>query len=137
MPKVIAPRTHGVLDYLVVVLLALAPALFGFSGAPEVLARTLAGAYLFITLFTAFPLGVVKFIPFPVHGMIEAVAGVAALAAPWLFGFADDQPAARNFFVFLGAMELIVFALTDWRAAQSAGAAGDVGGAGPASAGRR
>lgn len=112
--KVISPRAHGVIDYLTVGLAALAPNLFGFSGAAEALSRTVAGAYLFITLFTAFPLGVVRFIPFRVHGIIEAVTGVALLAAPWLFGFAGE-PAARNFFLFLGATALVVFVLTNWR----------------------
>ncbi len=117
--KVISPRAHGIIDYLTVGLAALAPALFGFSGSAEALSRTVAGAYLFITLFTAFPLGLVRFIPFPVHGFIEVVTGVALLAAPWIFGFADE-PAARNFFLFLGLTALAVFALTDWRQSRAA-----------------
>jgi hypothetical protein len=52
-------------------------------------------------------------IPFRIHGVIEAVAGIFLLAAPWVFGFAQDI-AARNFFLVIGIIVLVVVALTDY-----------------------
>ena len=60
------------------------------------------------------PLGLVRVVPFPVHGKLELVSGFVFLASPWLFGFADDNPTARNLFIATGLVTLAVFFLTDW-----------------------
>jgi hypothetical protein len=53
----------------------------------------LAAVHAAMTLLTAFPLGAVKIIPFPTHGVIEIVAAVFILLAPWLLGFRDGLDA--------------------------------------------
>lgn len=114
--KVLSPTAHGVLDYATVALFALAPLLFGFEGPYATVCYVLAAGYLVITLLTAFPLGALKVIPFPVHGGLELVSGPVFLASPYLFGFADANPVARNFFMVVGVVFLIVWVLTDWHA---------------------
>lgn len=64
-------------------------------------------------------LGVVKLIPFTVHGAIEFVIAIALVAMPWLLGFAN-QPAARNFYVGSGVVVFIVWLITDYKAAEFA-----------------
>ncbi|UOQ78605.1 hypothetical protein MUN84_08720 [Hymenobacter sp. 5516J-16] len=51
---------------------------------------------------TDFPLSVMRMIPFPMHGGLELVSGLALLAAPFIFGFHDDNTLARNFFMVMG-----------------------------------
>jgi len=114
--KVLSPAAHGVLDYMTVVFFALAPFLFELTGAYATACYVLAGGYLLITLATDFPLGVMRIIPFPVHGAFELVSGLALLAAPFIFGFSDDNPTARNLFIGSGVVFTIVWFLTDWRA---------------------
>lgn len=112
--RVLSPLVHGVLDYAVVAGFAAAPSLFGFSTLPATLAWVLAGVHLVVTLATAFPLGVVKVIPFPVHGGLETVVALGLLALPWLGGF-EAETAARNFYLGAGASVLLVVALTNYR----------------------
>jgi hypothetical protein len=112
--KVLSPSVHGVLDYAVVAGFAAAPAIFGFSRVPATLAWVLAGVHLLVTLATAFPLGAVKLIPFPVHGVLETVVAVGLLALPWIGGFAAET-AARNFYIGAGVVVLVVVALTNYR----------------------
>ncbi len=112
--KPISPTLHGVLDYGTCAFFALAPTLFGLTGAYATVCYLLAGGYLVISLLTAMPLGAIKVIPFWLHGKLELVSGPAFIAAPWLFGFADDNPTARNLFVGAGIVFLIVYFLTDW-----------------------
>ena len=69
-----------------------------------------------MTLITAFPLGALKIIPFPVHGLIELGAAVFIILAPWILGFTDGLDAKR-FYVAAGIVILIVVLLTDYRAA--------------------
>ena len=112
--RVLSPRGHGVIDYASAAVFLLAPTLFGFDGVPAMLARTLGVGYALFSLATAYPLGVVRAIPFPAHVTFDAVLGVALLAAPWLLGFSADD-AARNFYVGMGIVSVVVVALTDAR----------------------
>jgi hypothetical protein len=45
--------------------------------------------------------------------VIEALAGIFLLVAPWLYGFAGEIP-ARNFFVAMAIVIFVVAALTDY-----------------------
>lgn len=114
--KVLSPTLHGVIDYGTCAFLALAPSLFHLEGTYATVCYVLAAGYLVISLLTNMPLGVAHLIPFPVHGRLELVSGLVLLASPWLFGFAQDNETARNLFVALGAVFLVVYFLTDWYA---------------------
>jgi len=114
--KILSPRVHGYLDYLVVAMLLLAPTIFGFAGTPASICYILAALQAGMTLLTAFPLGVAKIIPFTIHGAIEAVAAVFLLASPWIFDF-SYVPAARNFYVASAVLLAIVWLVTDYKAA--------------------
>ena len=116
--KILEPRPHGVIDYLAVVSLALAPSLFGFAGVAATLCYVLAVVQLAMSLLTAYPLGLVKWIPFPIHGAVELVTSIFLVVAPWLFGF-QDAPSARNFFVVSAVALLLVYLLTNYKAAES------------------
>jgi hypothetical protein len=114
--KPISPTAHGILDYLVCAFFALAPTLFDLHGTYATVCYLLAGGYLVVTLLTNMPLGAVKVIPFPVHGKLELISGLAFIASPWIFGFANDNETARNLFVGAGLTFLVVYFLTDWYA---------------------
>src|ERR1043165_6884338 len=114
MTKPISARVHGVLDYAVAAVFLNAPMVFGFQHTvASRVAYWLTGIHLLLTACTNFPLGPFRWIPFKIHGVIELVAGVFVLVAPWIFGF-GDQRAARNFFVVMGIAVLIVVAFSDY-----------------------
>lgn len=112
--KVISPRMHGYLDFLTVILFLLAPTLFGLNQIPALLAYSLAAVHLLVTLVSDFPFGIVKIIPFPVHGWIERVVGPALVAVPFILGFAADE-IARNFYIAMGFVIIVVGVLTDYQ----------------------
>lgn len=116
--KIISPTNHGYLDYATVVLFLLAPSLFGLSGLPAMLAYGLAAVHLAVTLATDFPSGVVKIIPFTLHGWIERLVGPLLVLIPFILGF-SDQEAARNFYVFIGIVIIAVGLLTDYEGTAS------------------
>jgi hypothetical protein len=111
--KPVSARVHGVIDYATVAAFLNAPMVFGFHGTPAAVAYWVAGIHLLMTGCTDFPVGFFKWIPFRIHGVIELVAGLLMLAAPWVFGFTQDV-AARNFFLAMGIIVLVVVALTDY-----------------------
>ena len=109
---IIPPNVHRIMDYVVVVLFALAPTLFHLNGNTRMLSYALAVVVLLMTLATQFPGSARRPIPFHVHGIIDFVLGVCLVAIPllrhWTFG-------ARKFYLGVGILILVVAALTRFR----------------------
>lgn len=112
--KILNAKVHGILDYLVVGFFLAAPSLFGLGGLPAIIAYALAGIHLALTLVTAFPLGLVKWVPLRVHGAIEFAVSLTLPTLPWLLRFAAD-PVARNFYVGAGVAIFVTWLITDYR----------------------
>ena len=112
--KIVSPRIHGYFDFLTVVIFLLAPTLLGLSELPAMFAYALAGVHLIVTLASDFPFGVVKLIPFTIHGWIERLVGPSLIALPFIFGFAGEE-AARNFYVAMGLVVIVLGLLTDYK----------------------
>ena len=117
--KVLKPLPHGVIDYAMAGMLMAAPWLFGFSRNRKATANAVASgaAVLGLSLMTRYPLGVMKVIPFPVHGVVETIAAVMTAAAPWTLGFSRDE-SAKWTHVMSGLGTLAVVAVTDYQAAE-------------------
>jgi hypothetical protein len=113
--KVLSPRAHGIIDYLLVGMLLLAPVLLRFGTAATVISYLTAAVHLAMSLLTDYPLGVSRRIPFSVHGAVEFSIGVGLMACPWLLGFSDTA-VSRGFFLFAGALLLIVVLTTRYTA---------------------
>ena len=109
--KVISTKVHGILDYLVGLILIISPWLFGFSdGGAEMWIPVILGAgAILYSIFTRYELGVFKVIPFKIHLTIDAVSGLLLASSPWLFGFAVDVYKPHLIF---GLLELVVVLLT-------------------------
>lgn len=112
--RILTARIHGVLDLVTVAVFLLGPPIIGLGGSPAAIAYTLAAVHLLMTLFTRFPMGVWKKIPFFVHGIVELVVGIALLLLPTFAGYGPGSP-ARRFYTAMGAVILVVWALTAYR----------------------
>jgi hypothetical protein len=76
-------------------------------------AETWAASYALLSAFTDYPLALKRRVPFRAHGGIDRTLGLVLPALPWIIGFARDRR-ARNFFLALAGVTLVVTALTDW-----------------------
>jgi len=112
--RILSARIHGVLDLVMVGVLLLGPLIVGLGGSPAAIAYSLAAIHLLMTLLTRFPMGVWKRIPFFVHGIVELVVGIALLLLPTFAGYGPGSP-ARRFYIAMGAVILVVWALTAYR----------------------
>jgi len=112
--KVISPRIHGYFDFLTVFIFLLAPTLLGLEQLSAILAYSLAVVHLIVTLASDFPFGVVKLIPFTVHGWIERMVGPLLIAIPFILNFSDEE-VARNFYILMGIVIIVIGMLTDYR----------------------
>lgn len=104
----ISRREHGWTDYSYIPGVLAAPRLVGFAddSTPARLTRAFAGAIAVSSFFTRAEWGAVKVMPYTAHLALDAGVGALALAAPWLFGFADDRR-ARNTFLAMGVVGLL------------------------------
>jgi hypothetical protein len=115
MLRILAPRPHAIFDYALAVAFLIAPSVAQFSILPAALAYSSALIYLAGALVTQYPLGLVKRMPFALHGLWEVVMACLWILAPWFLGFSHEVSPA-NFFVLSGIALLFVAAFTDYRA---------------------
>ncbi len=89
--RFLSTKAHGVIDYLVGLLLIAAPWIFGFDrGGMESWIFVIAGASALVySLLTNYEMGVIKKLPMSMHLMLDAMSGILLAASPWLFGFSD------------------------------------------------
>jgi hypothetical protein len=113
--KLLNPAVHGLLDYVLAAAFLLLPAVLGFSPGAATVSHIIGIAYAGVSLLTKYPLGLLKLIPFPVHGVLESIMAGAWIVLPWMLGFQDDS-VARTFFMIAGVGLLLVAALTDYKA---------------------
>lgn len=87
--RFIPTRVHGVLDYLVGLLLIAAPWVLGFAagGAETWIPVVLGAGVILYSLMTNYELGVIRRIEMPVHLWFDGLGGAFLAVSPWVFGF--------------------------------------------------
>ena len=103
-------RIHGVLDYLVGLLLIVVPLALHWPVAAHAVPVGLGLATLLYSIFTDYELGLVRKLPMPVHLWLDGLAGLFLAASPWIFGF--DQTMWKPH-VAVGAFEVLAALLTN------------------------
>ncbi len=112
--KIINARIHGIIDYLVVIFLLLAPSIFMLSEPISTFTYVLAGIHLTLTILTNFKMGIIKVIPLKVHGAIELIVAIVLTAS---FLFVDSwakSPADLYFLSGFGIAVFLTWMLTDY-----------------------
>lgn len=116
--KIISSKVHGILDYLTVIFLFAAPTLFKMEGALCTFTYALAGIHLLLTAITNFEPGIIKIIPFRIHGLIELTVSVALIAVAFWFN-SNGNLLGFYFYMGLAIVILIVFLLTDFKGSRT------------------
>jgi hypothetical protein len=73
-----------------------------------------------------------KFVRLPVHGAVELVLAILLILMPWIGNFWRGVN-SRNFYVAVGVLMIVLWALTDFRGRRGGPVAGH--GAGPGGGG--
>lgn len=111
--KVISPKTHGILDYIVSGIQIAAPALIGMNSTAQRTYQSLGAGMALNNAFTDTPAGIKRKIPFKTHKK----ADLGLLLGFSLLTFADfikkDKKALPFHLVFLG-IALSQYLLTDF-----------------------
>ena len=112
--KILSSKMHGIIDYLLVIFLGASPAIFKMETPLCYIVYALGAVHLLLTILTNFELGIIKVIPFRIHGLIELVVaiGLGSLAT-WYRSAGNDF--GFYYFIGLAVAILLVFNLTDFR----------------------
>lgn len=89
-PRFITKTIHAYLDYPVALGLIAMPFLFGLGQTAPLafwLSVITGGAAFALTVLTDHHLGLIRVLPYSLHLAVDAMVGVAFVAAPILFGF--------------------------------------------------
>ncbi|WP_181304221.1 hypothetical protein [Rufibacter sp. XAAS-G3-1] len=89
--RIIPTSVHGIMDYLIAVLLIASPWLFGFyrGGVESYLPMGIGALILVQALMTRNETGAVRVLPMPAHLMSDLAIGLLLTLSPWLFFFHD------------------------------------------------
>lgn len=108
----ISAGAHRALDFVVVLVFALAPTLFGMTGRSAMATYALAVIHLLVTLFTHVPGRESRPISYQTHGAIELLVGLGMVCVPLIRHWTGG---ARTFYVGFGVVLLLVWLLTRYR----------------------
>jgi hypothetical protein len=90
--KNLTTKAHGILDYMMGVLIATSPWLFDFAtgGAATSVPVAVGISALVYSALTNYEVGIMKVIPMPTHLLLDYLSTFFLAASPWIFGFSDD-----------------------------------------------
>lgn len=109
---ILSSKAHGVLDYLVGIILIASPWILGFAqnGAETWVPVILGASAIVYSLLTNYEMGVSRKLPLPAHLGIDVASGIFLAMSPWLFGFADFVYLPH---LVLGIGEILIATITD------------------------
>ena len=110
-------RLHGVLDYLVGVIVIALPIALQMEGVGFVALIDLGLFVIVYSLLTDYELGAVQYLRIKFHLILDAVFGLAMLIVPSIF---DLPPAARWIVHAIGVLSIVLSLTTTTRAAGTA-----------------
>ena len=112
--RVVPTKVHGAFDYVLAPAMIAAPDLLRLDGSrASALAPRVAGSVgALYSALTDYELGVRRLIPMRVHLLLDAGAGGAIAAAPWIFGSARNGVRHWLPHALVGGTELLLAATT-------------------------
>lgn len=112
--NILTSRSHGILDYIFSLFVLVAPTLFQMEGDFCTATYVLGVVHLVITALTRFEFGLIKLIPFRIHGLIEVVMALLLVGLAFWFNSQGNE-FAFYFYLALAAITLVVFSITDFK----------------------
>ena len=112
--RLLPARVHGMADYGSAFALIVVALVVGGSGRAVGTGVVLGAVLLVVSIFTDYPLGLVKVIPFVVHSAGDYVGAAGLIAAPFVLGFNDTDGGLTAFYVFMGVALVAVSLVTDY-----------------------
>lgn len=112
--KIISTKLHGILDYVVVIFLLASPTVFKMEGQLCSFTYALAAIHFILTIFTKYEPGIIKIIPFQLHGLIEFFVAIALTLVSFWFN-KNGNALGYYYYLYFAIAIMLVFILTDFK----------------------
>ncbi len=111
--KLIPTQVHGILDYVIALLLIGCLWFFPMPiPGPVVLIPFFSGLLLLtISVCTIYEVGVIDCIPMPAHLLLDALLGILLALSPWIFDFSEKMFLPH---ISAGLLLLLAALFTEW-----------------------
>ena len=116
--KILNSKTHGLIDYLFVVLLWASPTLFHLPEQTSLFTYVLGSIHLLVTVTTDFKFGLIKLLPFKLHGWIELVVSFALIGVAFYLETIEGS-LSRNFYFGIAVLVFITWLITDYSSSEN------------------
>ena len=112
--RLVPAGVHGLGDYAAGLVLLIVGLAADGPGSARATGIVLGAVLILVSLFTRYPLGAVRVIPFPVHSAGDYIGGIAAILAPFVLGFYDDNKGVAATYIVVGAVVIGLSLITDY-----------------------
>jgi hypothetical protein len=125
--RLVPAGIHALGDYAAGIVLLLAGIICDGPGAAKATGIVLGIVLIVVSLFTRYPLGAIRVIPFRVHSAGDYLGGILSIIAPFALGFWDDNKGVSTLYIVVGAVVILLSLVTDynWGPDRDYGAAAD------------
>ena len=106
---------HAVADYAVGLGLIIIAIAVGGSGKAVAAGVVVGATVLIVSMFTRYPLGLAKVLPFTVHSAGDYLAAALLLLSPWVLNFHDTDGGLTAVYVIAGIAVLAVSLVTNYQ----------------------
>ncbi|RFZ92385.1 hypothetical protein D0C36_13220 [Mucilaginibacter conchicola] len=110
--KLISPKLHGIIDYMLVIFLFLSPVVFSMTSETSSQVYTIAVVQMLLTIITNYSYGMFRAIPLKLHGVIELALSVGMVVAAFTVLQYDER--AKGYYTGLGIFWFIIVVFSDY-----------------------
>jgi len=111
--KFLSPTLHGFVDYAAAIALIIAPFIIIPTDAPAIsiwLSVAAGSALILYSLITDYSASIRRILSFKLHLLIDFIAGVSFVVAPFLFGF---EGITFGYYIVMGIAVILVVLVTN------------------------
>jgi hypothetical protein len=106
---------HAIADYAVGLGLIIIAIAVGGSGKAVAAGVVVGATVLIVSMFTRYPLGVAKVLPFTVHSAGDYLAAALLVLSPWVLNFHNTDSGLTAVYVVAGIAVLAVSLITNYQ----------------------
>jgi hypothetical protein len=112
--KLVPAWLHAIGDYGAGLVLLFAGLFADASTEARATGIVLGAGLIVVSLFTRYPLGAIRVIPFPVHSFGDYLGGALAILAPFVLDFRDEDSGLSALYIVVGAVVVILSLVTNY-----------------------
>ncbi|QHS55138.1 hypothetical protein GWR56_06150 [Mucilaginibacter sp. 14171R-50] len=109
--KLISPKLHGIIDYLLILFLFASPTLFAMPNNVSTDTYLLAAVQLILTIVTDYSFGMFRMVPLGVHRIIELIISLGLIVSAFTLFQYDER--SKPYYLGLGVIWFIAALFTD------------------------